>query len=150
MKTASLDEKDGRILGLLSEDASLTRKQIARKLGLPLTTVHNRIEKLKREGVIKRLKAEIDGKKIGRGLTALVNVSFNYVSRDFSQETAAKKMLAMPEVEEALIVAGETDVVLKIRVRDTDALNDFVIKKLRAFEGVDKTHTLVVMKEFVK
>ncbi|MEM0475644.1 MAG: Lrp/AsnC family transcriptional regulator [Candidatus Norongarragalinales archaeon] len=150
MKTAKLDDKDRRILELLEENAGLTRKKMARKLGLPLTTVHNRIEKLKREGVITRFTVSVDRKKLGYGISAFVSIVINYPSKDFSQEALAKNILKFPEVEEVAIVAGTTDLIAKIHTRDTDTLNEFVVKKLRSLEGIDKTVTAVVMKEFKK
>ena len=43
------------------------------------------------------------------------------------------------------IMVGVTDLLVKVRLKDISELNDFVIKKLREIEGVDKTQTMVVM-----
>ena len=48
----------------------------------------------------------------------------------------------MEGVEEVVIVAGVTDMLVKVRVKDIDELNDFVIRKLRSIDGVDKTETM--------
>ena len=46
------------------------------------------------------------------------------------------------------IVTGGTDLIIKVRAKDVGELNDFVIKKLRSIDGVDKTQTAIVLQEF--
>ena len=58
--------------------------------------------------------------------------------------TEAKRLGA----EEVMIVTGGTDILLKINVESIEALNDFIIKKLRNIDGVDKTNTMVILNEF--
>ena len=142
-----IDEKDHEILELLEKDASLTKKQIAKKLSLPLTTVHNRISKLEKEKVILGYKAKIDKKKLGLSLPAYVGITVKYLSPNYSQEKLAQEIAKCPEVEEVSIMAGETDIIAKVRVKDADSLNDFLIKRLRILPSVDKTNTMVVIKE---
>ena len=143
-----IDEKDLEILRELERDCSQTKKKIARKLGLPLTTVHNRVAKLEKEKIISSYRAKIDYRKLGFGISAFVQIIVDYPSKDYSQEDAARKIRALPGVEAAAIVAGGTDIIAKVRAKDTDGLNDFLLKHLRKIAGVDKTTTLVVLKEF--
>ncbi len=144
-----LNQKDAKILQLIEKDCKLSTMEISRKTGIPPTTVHNRIKKMEKEGIIKHYKAVIDKKKIGRGIGAYVEIVVNYPSdssKDF-QEGIAKKLAFLPEVEDLAIMTGETDIMLKVYVRDTDELNDLVTKKLRIIEGIDKTRTAVILKE---
>ena len=50
-----MDEKDEKILKLLKENSKLTTQQISKKTLIPITTIHNRIKKLEKEGIIKKL-----------------------------------------------------------------------------------------------
>lgn len=144
-----LDKKDMKIINLLEEKGNLTTKRISRRLNIPQTTVHNRIKKLEKEGVIRGYEVDIDKKKIGKGLGAYVQITINYPSQmepNF-QEEISQKISNFPEVEKVSIITGETDILLKISVSDTNELNDFVIKKLRLIKGIDKTRTSIIMKE---
>ena len=143
-----LDEKDMRILEVLQGNAKLTTHKISKKLAMPITTVHNRIKKLGKIGIIKRYTVELDYKKLDRGLLAYIGVTVNYTSssgRKLHQEDIAKKIKKLRGVEEVDIMAGGNDILIKIRLKDIDELNDFVIRKLREIDGVDKTETMVVM-----
>ncbi|MFH1306982.1 MAG: Lrp/AsnC family transcriptional regulator [Candidatus Micrarchaeota archaeon] len=144
---AEFDEKDIDILQILREDCSLSKKQIAKKLNLPLTTVHNRIQKLKNSGAIEAFKAVINWKKLGYNIFAYVHIEIKYGQKNYSQTETAKKIKLLEDVEEVSIVAGTTDIIAKIKNKSTEELNDFIINKLRKIEGVDKTKTFVILKE---
>ena len=150
IKTSRMDEKDGRILMALKKNAKFTTSQLSKITGLPITTVHNRIRRMQQEGIIKKYTIVPDYKKLDRGISAYVLVAVTYRGPNgekYSQEKIAKTIKRMKDVEEVSIVTGETDILIKIRVRDIDTLNDYVIKSLREIEGVDKTKTLIILEE---
>ena len=70
-----MDEKNRKILGLLEEDARLTYAEIGERVGLAPSSVHDRIRKLERSGVIRRYRADVDFEKVGLPITAFVSVS---------------------------------------------------------------------------
>ncbi len=143
----AMDLTDAELVRELEADGAITRKKLARKLRLPLTTVHNRIKRMEREGIIKGYRAIIDKKKIGKGIGAFIDVNVNYIFPDFSQQEIAKKIASMEEVEDVAIITGSTDLQIKAFVSSTDELNEFLTKKLRAIKGVDKTNTAVILQE---
>ncbi len=144
----STDAKDNEILSLLLKDSSLTKKQIARKLSLPLTTVHNRIKKMEQAGVIRGYHASADWKKLGFDLCAIVSITVKYETKAYSQDETAKTIRALSGVEWVGIVAGTTDIIAKVRKKDSEDLNDFLLNRLRKVAGVDTTTTIVVLKEY--
>ncbi len=145
-----LDEKDLRVLELLKENSKLRTSQMSKRLRMPITTVHNRIKKLEREGVIKNYTIVPNYKKLGKDLLSYILVTVMYTlpsGEKISQEKVAKKIRSLG-AEEVSIVTGGTDIIIKVRANDVSELNDFVIKKLRSIDGVDKTQTLIVLEEF--
>lgn len=145
-----MDEKDEKILRLLQENSKLTTQQISKKTLMPITTVHNRIKKLEKEGVIKKYTLELDNKKLGKNICAYIHITVDYKllkEIKMSQHELAKKLKQFEFVEEAAMVTGGTDIIIKIRVKDIDELDDFVTKKLRNINGIEKTQTMVVLNE---
>ena len=143
-------EKDSRIIALLKENSRMTTKEMSNELEMPQTTIHNRIKKLVQNGVIKRFTIEIDGKKIGKGLIAYILCTVSYRStrgEKINQFEVAQIIQELPEVEEVSIVTGDNDMIVKVAVKDVDALNDFVIFTLRDIEGVERTVSSVVLSE---
>ena len=148
MASYTLDEKDLLILDILRADASKTKKWIAKKLNLPLTTVHNRVMKLEKEGVIMGYRAVVDSKRLGLDVSAFISITVNYGSWDYSQTETAKKIRGLEGVESVAIVAGGTDIVAKVRKKNTAELNDFVVNRLRKIPGISQTTTMVILSEF--
>jgi DNA-binding Lrp family transcriptional regulator len=141
-----MDENDGEILHELIADGKVTAKELAKRLGLPMSTVHHRIKQLEKNGVILRYAAVPDWKKAGLGVAAYVSVTVNY-DKAPSQEEVAKNIRKLPNVDEVSIITGEADILVKVRAKDIDELNDTLIRRLRTVKGVDKTRTSVVLSE---
>jgi len=145
-----MDNKDEKILELLRENSKLTTHQISKKTLIPITTVHNRIKKLEKEGIIKKYTVEFDNKKLGKNLAAFIHITVDYKllkEIKISQQDLAKKIKQNDSVEEAAMVTGLTDIIIKVRVKDIDELDYFVTKHLRNIEGIEKTQTMVILNE---
>ncbi len=145
-----LDRIDRQLIESLRQDSRQTTKQLSKRLGIPQTTVHNRIKRLRERGIIKRFTIELDRKKIGIGLVAYILCTVSYRSphgERIDQVEVAQAIKQFPEVEEVSIVTGGTDLLVKVALQDVDALNEFVIFKLRNIEGIEKTITSIVLSE---
>ncbi len=66
------------------------------------------------------------------------------VTRPGKEEEVVKKLKERPEVEEAYIVYGEYDVVVKLKAKSVSDLREFILNEIRSLEGVEKTVTLIV------
>lgn len=144
-----MDEKDLAILALLQKNCRMTAKEIARKVGSPITTVFAKIKRMEQQEIIKEYKAVLDSKKLNFGATAFILASFSYRANrngetQLSQRIIAKKIAKFPEVQEVHIISGDWDILIKVKERDVDAIGNFVIDKLRTVKGVEKTLTCMV------
>ncbi|MFW9843524.1 MAG: Lrp/AsnC family transcriptional regulator, partial [Candidatus Thorarchaeota archaeon] len=75
---AKIDEKDFKILELLRENARMTTGELSKKIGIPQTTIHNRIKRMRENGIIKRFTVDVDRKKIGKNVVAYILCSVSY------------------------------------------------------------------------
>ncbi len=144
------DGKDLKILALLMKDAKLTTHQIFKKTGIPPTTAHNRIRRMEALGIITGYTAVPDYKRLGKPVSAFISVGVVYNLPDgqrIRQEEVACKIRSLEGVAEVAILAGVTDILVRVRVRDIDELNDFVVRRLRGIAGVDRTETMVVLSD---
>ena len=145
-----IDEKDKLILEILKEHADYAVRQIAKKTGLPITTAHNRIQKLKKEKIIKKFTVDLDYHQLQEGFRAYVLVSVNLSllkQKNKSQYNVAKEIRHFPFVERVDIVSGGTDIVAMIRVKDVAEFDQVLLTKLQRIEGIDKTQSLIVIHE---
>ena len=140
-----IDEKDKRIIDLITQNAELTTSQISKKTRIPITTVHNRIKRMKKKGIIKNYTVNLDYEKLGKALTAYILLTVS--STSVTQQEIGKKIKSLEGVQSVTIVTGTTDMVLHIRAASMKELSSLITKQLRSIPGVDKTQTLVVMEE---
>jgi len=146
--STKLDDKDQKILEILKDHAEYTTRQIAKKTLLPITTVHNRIQKLRNNGVIKKYTIKIDNSLIGKSFVSYILISVNLPilkQKRKTQQDLANELKKFYFVERADIVTGGVDIVAIIRVKDVAEFDDCLLNKLQLVEGIDKTQTLIVI-----
>ena len=145
-----IDEKDKKILDVLIVNSNLSIQQISKKTGIPITTVHNRIKKLRKKGIIKNYTISLDYQKLGRNVLAYVLVNVNQKSineADFSQVDLMKVFKKYECVEEASLITGTADVILKVRFENLDQLSDFILNNVRTKNNfVGNSQTLIVLR----
>jgi Lrp/AsnC family leucine-responsive transcriptional regulator len=135
-----VDERDVDILRVLQEDARATYSEVARKVGLSPSSVHQRVRKLEEEGVIRGYRAVLDPEALGLQVTALISL----MPLDPTQpDDLPERVEELPEIEDCLSVAGHENYILKVRTRTTGDLED-LLRRLREKAGV-QTRTTVVL-----
>lgn len=138
-----IDEKDSAILAELIKDARKTTKSIAKELGIPRATVHDRIARMEQKGVIKRYTAVPDYAQLGLGVTAFVLVQFE-PEKGVSQRDTAEEIARLDGIFEVHMISGEYDMLLKVRGSSMEEIGKLVIDKLRDVKGVARTLTCAV------
>lgn len=136
-----MDAMDRAVVEALSADGRQSFAQLARKVGLSSSAVHERVNKLEASGVIASYRAVVDPSRVGLPVTALIGVQPGEYGRD---DDIAAALEAMPEVESCYSVAGEEAFVVIVRVAGVDELHSY-LGRLRAIPGVARTHTTVVL-----
>ncbi|MBI4210788.1 MAG: Lrp/AsnC family transcriptional regulator [Candidatus Diapherotrites archaeon] len=147
MEPEKIDQKDREIITELISNSRQTVGQLAKKIGMPPTTIHNRIKKLEQHGIIRNYTAEIDYKKLGRPVMAYIGITVNYnvEGRKIKQPEIARQIKKLEGVREVTILTGGLDIIVKVMAKDIDDLNEIVTEKLRDIDGVDKTQTMIVL-----
>jgi len=138
----SLDDRDRRILSLVQRDAKLSQAEIARRVGLSTAAVNERLRKLEAAGFVRRYVAVVDPKAVGAGIAAFVEV---FVEHPRHEPAFVEHLLGLDEVQECHHITGEFSLLLKIRVRDMEALQQLLIHRINALEGVRQTRTVIVL-----
>lgn len=141
-KNFYIDATDIAVLASLQGDAKMPQAAIARRVGLSVAAVNERIRKLEARGVIRRYAALLDEAAVGLGITAFVEVS---IERPRHERAFVALMERLDEVMECHYVTGEFSCLLKVRVADRQALRTLLLDRINAHEGVRQTRTLMVL-----
>jgi len=122
--TVRIDDIDRKILSELQEDAGQSLDEIARKVGSSKTPVWNRIRKLREAGVIGRQTMILDAEALGLEACFFVLIRTSEHEAEW-QRRFLRALKARPEVMEAHRLAGDIDYILKVRVRNARAYDQF-------------------------
>src|SRR5215213_283432 len=134
---------DRALLAALARDGRASYTDLAEKVGLSVSAVHQRVRRLEQRGLITGYRATLDAKALGLPLTAFVSIT----PIDVAQPDDAPARLAhLSAIEECHSVAGVESYILKVRVPSPDLL-ETLLQEIRAAANVT-TRTTVVLSTF--
>lgn len=139
-----IDEKDRLILRLLQQNAKITVREIATKVHLSTTPVHERIKRMEDTGVISQYTTLVDYTKVKKGLMVICYISLKEHNKK-SGTKFIKTIHELTEVIECYNISGEFDFMLKVIVENMDAYYDFHVNKLGQLENIGHMQSTFVM-----
>jgi Lrp/AsnC family leucine-responsive transcriptional regulator len=135
-----LDRIDRSLLRLLQEDGRRTTLDLAERVGLSPTGTSQRVKRLFRDGYITAVRAILDPRKIGRATLVFIEVRLDQTAPHVF-ERFAEAVAKAPEVLECHMVVGGFDYLVKARIPDMAAYQDFLQRVILPLPGVRETHT---------
>lgn len=148
-----IDNKDELLIAALKENANLSTYKISKKTGIPQTTVLNRIKRLQKEGIIKKFTLEINYKKMGKPIKALILVRVDKSAEKKKHDSIGdmeSKFVKEPLVINVKRLMGKDDFMIELIAESIDELNHFLINKVRSLDEIADTETIVVLEEWQK
>jgi DNA-binding Lrp family transcriptional regulator len=138
-----LDRIDYEILALLRNNARISNKEIAQRVGLAASTCLVRIRVLQSSGVISGFHAEIDPASLGVGIQAMIAVR---LIRHFKPDVDAfrRHALGLPEVVQLYHVAGPIDFLVHVWARNSDHLRDLAMTAFTSRKEVSHIETELI------
>ncbi len=131
-----MDSRDRQILDMLKKDSRTPSREISEKLGMRPTTVHQRILRMKADGVIEGFTIKLDDEKVGEDF-----IAFMFVKTSPSTKLGSS-VLGNRHVKEVFGLTGEYDLLFKMKFRGVNEFNDFVLS-FRKTQSVVSTLTMV-------
>ncbi len=142
-KTA-LDRFDRRILEILARDGRISITDLARDVGLSKSPTQARLRRLESAGVIKGYRALLDPIQLGLDHVAFVEVKLSD-TREKVLQAFNRAVAAVPEIEQAHMIASHFDYLLKVRTTNMAAYRAVLGEKISALPHVASTSTYVAM-----
>ncbi len=148
LEKISLDEKDLILLEKLQKECRRSLKEVAKEVGMPMSTVHEKIKRFEKIGLIRGYRALLDEKKLGFDVTAFIMASTEYVGGEKTfQRNIGEKVASLPHVLETHTISGDWDLVIKVKFKNVHELGRFVNERIRTIPGMSKTMTMVSIDE---
>ncbi len=146
-KPFALDKLDKEILQILIRDAKVPYTEIARRLVVSPGTIHVRMNRLEKLGVVRGATLILDPKKLGYDLIAFIGI---YLVKGSVYNEVIREIDKIPEVVEAYYTTGEYSIFTKIICRNTRDLRMVINEKIQSLKGVMRTETIISLDESIK
>jgi DNA-binding Lrp family transcriptional regulator len=147
--TTALDPIDADILVALQENARLSNKNLAARVGLAPSSCLARVRKLQDEGAFIGFHAEVDPEILGIRVEAMVSVRLAHHTRH-EMESFQAHALALPEVVALFHLTGEPDFLLHVAARDLAHLRELALSAFTSRPGVAQIQTSVLFEHVRK
>ncbi len=141
-----IDDFEKKILRELQRDSNLTTAEIANRVGLSVSPCWRRIDRLQRDGFIRKHVAILDRRMLGLNAHVFAQVKLNAHGRANLDEFS-KAIQGFAEVLDAYVLMGTTDFMLRIVTEDIDAYERFFFDRLSKLPGVQEINSTVALSE---
>ncbi|MFT5072558.1 MAG: Lrp/AsnC family transcriptional regulator for asnA, asnC and gidA, partial [Chitinophagales bacterium] len=142
-----LDSLDKDILNLMKENSKLPYAEMASQLHSSVGTIHTRIKKMERLGVIQKTDIQINYGLLGYDITCFIGIYLNK-SRDYDQ--VVKGLQKINEITDLHYTTGQYSMFAKLVLKDTQHLREILHDQIQTIEGVQRTDTLLSLHQSLK
>lgn len=145
----SIDKTDVKILKILQHQGDIANSELADKVGVSKTACWNRTKRLRDEGYIQEIRAELDPDKLGLSVLVFVGVILERSTMNSFKlfEEAVQKI---PVIIECVLLTGDFDYWMKIRVKDIQSFKRLYASTLLSLPGVQQLRSFFTLGEVKK
>ena len=133
-----IDKLDMKILQMISRNARVPFLEVARECGVSGAAIHQRVQKMIENGVIKGSEFTVDVSKIGYQTCAFVGITIADMA---NYHHVIALLHEIPEIVECHATTGHFTLLVKIYARDNHSLMKIILERIAAIEGVSNTET---------
>ena len=136
----NLDDFDVQILRQLEIDGRKAFSAIATELGISNTMVHQRVNRLTEQGILRGIKPVLDEKKIGYDWGAFTGIT---LEKDHDSERIIEALKNIPEVTECYYITGSYTLYLRIIAKNHEDMRRILYDKIDNIAGIAKTDSII-------
>lgn len=142
-----IDKVDREIMEHLLQNARMPYTEIAEKILVSPGTIHVRMKRLQKLGVVLGTELVINPSKLGYDLTAFIGI---YLKESIQYKDVVPQLEAIPEIIEAYYTTGGYSIFAKIICTNTDHLRTVLNEKIQAVSGIQRTDTMISLEQSIR
>ncbi|UOE96323.1 MULTISPECIES: Lrp/AsnC family transcriptional regulator [Bacillaceae] len=139
-----LDETDRKILELLTEDGRMSYVDIGKALGLSRVSVRDRVEQMKKSGIIEKFSVVINSDMAGKQVSAFFEVD----CKPSSLVEVAQALADNPNVASCYQMTGPSTLHMHVLVEDFKSLEKFINHELYDLDGITRVESHILLRRF--
>ena len=140
----NLDKLDLQIIEHMMDDAGISYADLGKKLFVSGGTIHVRIKKLQKDGVVKGTKLNPDLKLLGYDVIAFIGI---YLKESSLYDSVARELHKIKEIVRLNYTTGNYSMFAEIVCKDISELRDVLHEKLQKIKGIERTETFISLEE---
>ncbi len=142
-----IDKVDREIMAHLLQNARMPYTEIAEKILVSPGTIHVRMKRLQKLGVVVGTELVINPGKLGYDLTAFIGI---YLKESIQYKDVVPQLEAIPEIIEAYYTTGSYSIFAKIVCTNTNHLRTVLNEKIQAVSGIQRTDTMISLEQSIR
>lgn len=131
-QAVQLDNKGKEILNILQDNYRISYKELSEKVNLAASTIHNRVQNMLEEGIIRAFDTLIDPFKVGYNTIAILGLTVD----TSKMKEIASKISTYDEVQLVASTTGDHDIIVQVIKKTEKDLWRFINENLRTIDGV--------------
>jgi DNA-binding Lrp family transcriptional regulator len=137
---SALDEIDKRVLRVYQNDASISYKELGDLVSLPPSSVFDRVKRMRKAGIIKTIIPLLDMKSLSLNTTAWL-----FIDTDSDCDEVCEKLSKNPNVLEVHEIAGQYDILIKIKARNNSDYHE-IAERISRIPGIRDTFSTISLR----
>jgi len=144
MTNFQIDSLDRKILSIIKKNARTPFLEVGRACEVSGAAVHQRVQRLIKEGVITGAEFILDPNKVGYHTCAYIGI---FLEKASLYKDVAHQLEQIPEIVECHYTTGNYSVFIKIYANNNDHLRKILTDNLQAISGISRTETFISLEE---
>jgi len=142
--STEIDNIDIKILSELMKDAKTPYTEIAERIFVSGGTVHVRMKKLEKLGIVKGANLDVDFSKLGYNITAFLGI---FLEKSSVYDAVCRELVKIPEILTLHYTTGSYGILAKVICKDTNHLRHVLYDKIQQITGIASTETMISLEE---
>lgn len=147
MENFQIDTLDRKILSIIKKNARTPFLEVGRACEVSGAAVHQRVQRLIKEGVITGAEFILDPQKVGYHTCAFIGI---FLEKASMFKEVVDKLEQIPEIVECHYTTGNWSIFIKIFAQNNDHLKRILTDNLQAIQGISRTETFISLEESFK
>jgi len=139
-----IDNVDLKILSILQHNAKKPYTEVAKQAFVSAGTIHVRMNKLEKLGVVKGASLDLNLSKLGYSVGAFLGV---YLTKSSLYDKVADQLKNIPEITSIHYTTGNYSMFVRVFAKSTDHLKDILHDKVQNVAGIERTETFIILEE---
>lgn len=141
-----LDSIDKGILNILQENSKMPYAEIGKALHASPGTIHARIKKMEKLGIIQKMDVQINYALLGYDITCFIGI---YLNKSSHYDIALKSLKAINEIIDLHYTTGQYSMFAKLILKDTNHLREILHDRIQKIDGIQRTETLLSLNQSI-